>query len=56
MNIEAYEEYSQSLVNVWRYRMDRTGIQMLENITISDIISMNKEDSDLVRAQLLKIV
>lgn len=54
MNSEAYEEYSRSRVNMWRYRMDRSGIEILENITVSNIISMNEEDSDLVKGIVIK--
>lgn len=54
MNNEAYEEYSRSRVNAWRYRIERAGIEILENTTVSDIISMNEEDSDLVRGIIIK--
>ncbi len=54
MNSDAYEDYSSNLVNMWKNAMDREGIEVLENITVSDIISMNKEDSDLVKSIIIK--
>lgn len=54
MNSDAYEDYSLSLVNMWRNVMDREGIAILENITVSNIISMNEEDSDFVRGVIIK--
>lgn len=54
MNSDAYEGYSLSLVNNWKYSMDREEIEILENTTVSDIISMNEEDNDLVRGIIIK--
>lgn len=54
MNTDAYEDYSLNLVNMWKNAMKREKVEILENITVSDIVSMNEEDVDSTKGIIVK--
>lgn len=54
MNSAAHEDYSSNVVNMWKSVMDREEIEIIESITVADIISMNEESSGLTKALIIK--
>lgn len=54
MNTDAYEDYSLNIVNMWKNAMKREKVEILENITVSDIVSMNEEDVDSTKGIIVK--
>lgn len=54
MNSDYYEASLVGLVNMWKNVTKREGIEILENITVSDIIAMKEEDSDLVKGIIIE--
>ncbi|SET77169.1 hypothetical protein SAMN05660297_03453 [Natronincola peptidivorans] len=54
MNNDAYEEFWRSRVNQWLNTIKREEIEIHDDITVSDIISMKEEDSDFIRGIIIK--
>lgn len=54
MNYDAIEGYSKILVNGWRQRMINEDVEILENITVSEIESIRKRDSNTVKGLIIK--